>query len=286
MDLRRVTADDIDALAAFAAPLQADPSSHIVYIGLDEVSIAAEIRETTWADVSIVARDEGEIVGWMIGDIDPVIGRVWWFGPYVQAEGWEATADGLLAACRRQLPVSITQEEIAVDVRFVRCREWAEPQGFTAEEGSLVLHLDDDLAPPTIPVRDLAVDDHAVVVALHESLFPGTHTTGAQLVAGQDATHRRLVVDHGGRVGGYIAVEMQPDEHGYIDYLGVDPEARRLGLGGELVRAGVAELRRLGATTVGLTVRQGSAGARELYASLGFGEERSVIPLRRGFSLG
>jgi ribosomal protein S18 acetylase RimI-like enzyme len=285
MDLRRVTADDIEALAAFAAPLQAEPSAHIIYLGIDELSIAAEIRETTWADVSVVALDEGEVVGWMIGDIDPEIGRVWWFGPYAQADGWQAIADGLLAACRRQLPVSITQEEIAVDERFDRCRAWAEREGFTAEEGSLVLNLDGDLAPPTIAVRELATDDREAVSALHESLFPGTHTTGAGLVAGHDATHRRLVVDHGGRVGGYIAVEMQPDDHGYIDFLGVDPDARRQGLGGELVRAGVAELRRLGATTIGLTVRQGSAGARELYASLGFAEERVAVPLRRGFSL-
>jgi ribosomal protein S18 acetylase RimI-like enzyme len=285
MDLRPVTAHDIDALAAFAAPLQSDPSSHIVFLGVDDVSIAAEIREATWADVSIVAHVDGELVGWMIGDVDPAIGRVWWLGPYVQADGWEAIADGLLAACRRQLPVTITQEEIAVDERFTRCRVWAETMGFTAEEGSLVLNLDDDLAPPTTSVRELAVDDHAAVSALHESLFPGTHTTGAQLVAGQDPTHLRLVVDHGGRVGGYIAVEIQPDGHGYIDYLGVDPDVRRRGLGGELVRAGVAELRRLGASTVGLTVRQGSAGARELYASLGFDEERLIIPLRRGFTL-
>ncbi len=72
---------------------------------------------------------------------------------------------------------------------------------------------------------------------------------------------------------------------GYIDDLGVAPAARRRGLGGDLVRAGVAELRQLEATSIGLTVRVGSDGARELCRSLGFEEERVAIPLRCGFSL-
>ncbi len=67
--------------------------------------------------------------------------------------------------------------------------------------------------------------------------------------------------------------------------MGVEPSQRRRGLAGELVRAGVWELRRIGAEDVGLTVRAGIEGARDLYGSLGFREERFVVPLRRGFSL-
>ncbi len=113
-----------------------------------------------------------------------------------------------------------------------------------------MLDLVGSIEPPTVAIREITTADHDVVIGLHDALFPGTHTTGAALVAGHGETHRRLVVESGGTVVGYIAVERQPDGGGYIDFVGVAPSARRKGLGGELVRAGVAELRRLGATTV------------------------------------
>ena len=50
-------------------------------------------------------------------------------------------------------------------------------------------------------------------------------------------------------------------------------------------RARTDELRRLGAEGVGLTVRADSEGARDLYVSLGFREERFVVPMRLGFSV-
>lgn len=290
MELRTIHDGEIEALADLATPLQQRPDSHITYLGTDAVGIAAELDETTWHEVSAVAESDSEVVGWLVGDIDPEMGRVWWIGPYVigshvKGESWTSIAGALLAACRGQLPDTITEEEMAVDARFEPYCEWAATEGFAAEEGSWVLELDGPLDPPCVPVRDITSTDHDRVARLHEELFRGTHTSGDQLVEGHDDTHRRLVVEHNGGVAGYIAVEVQADGSGYIDYIGVDPAQRRNGLGADLVRAGVAELRRLDAAGIGLTVREGSDGARELYASLGFREERFVVPLRRGFSL-
>jgi len=282
-------ADELAALAEFAALQQSDPTTHIVYLGSEAPGIAAELAEATWRDVSVVAVDGGELAGWLIGDVDHDMGRVWWLGPFVGVDvhngAWVSIADALLEVGRGELPDRITEEEMAVDARFERCRRWAAGHGFAEEEGSHVLQLEGTIDPPTTPVQAITDADHEAVVRLHDQLFPGTHTTGAQLVAGHDATRRRLVVRHAGHVAGYVAVELQPDGSGYVDYLGVVPSQRRRGLGGDLVRAGVLELRRLGADGVGLTVRAGSEGARDLYVSLGFGEERFVVPLRRGFSL-
>ncbi len=40
-----------------------------------------------------------------------------------------------------------------------------------------------------------------------------------------------------------------------------------------------------GATPINLTVRVDNVGARALYASLGFTEERVILPLRKGFAV-
>ncbi len=279
---------ELPRLAQLAAPLQARPESHVVYLGIEAEGILAEIAETTWRDVGVVAvaDDADEPIGWLIGDIDREMGRVWWFGPFVTVDGWEDVASELLAAGRLQLPPDVVEEEIAVDARFERCRAWAQRKGFEESEGSFVLDLAGSIDPPTVDVRDVTDDDHVALAALHDALFPGTHTTGAALAAGHDETHRRLVIDADGELAGYIAVERQADGSGYIDFLGVAPTARRRGFGAELVRAGVLELHSLGATTISLTVRVSSDGARELYTSLGFREERTAIPLRHGWSAG
>jgi ribosomal protein S18 acetylase RimI-like enzyme len=257
----------------------------VVYLGDELDGIVAELTETTWRDVSAVAVQGDTILGWLIGDVDPDMGRVWWLGPFVAVDDWESIATELLATGRRQLAAHVDEEEMSVDALFGRFRAWATSHGFVEEEGSYVLQLDGGLEPGVAAVREITDADRDAVARLHEELFPGTHTTGPALAAGHDETHRRLVVEADGDIVAYVAVERQPDGSGYIDYLGVAPAARRRGLGGDLVRAGVAELQRLNVTSVGLTVRVGSEGARELYRSLGFEEERVAIPLRRGFGL-
>jgi ribosomal protein S18 acetylase RimI-like enzyme len=277
--------EELRTLVDLAARLQEHPETHIAYLAVDGEGIAGELAESTWRDVSAVALDGTSVAGWLIGDVEPSMGRVWWFGPFVVADAWESVATDLLVACRDQLGTEVTEEEMAVDTRFGRCRSWAPGHGFVEEEGSFALVLEQPIEGPSIEIREIGGADLDVVAELHDQLFPGTHTTGRDLVDGHDETHRRLVVDVDGTPAGYIAVERQADGSGYIDYVGVAPAMRRRGLGAELVRAGVVELHRIGSTSIGLTVRENSAGARELYTSLGFREERSLVPLRRGFSL-
>ncbi len=279
---------ELSVLAEIAALLQQQPETHVIYLGVEADGIRSELAEATWTEVSVVAVEGDTVLGWLVGDVDADMGRVWWLGPFVVADDvaeWETVATDLLTAGRRQLAAGVDEEEMAVDARFERCRAWATSHGFAEEEGAYVLQLEGELDRAVAAVREITEGDHDAVARLHDELFPGTHTTGRELAGGHDDTHRRLVVEVDGEISAYIAVERQADGSGYIDYLGVAPAARRGGLGGDLVRAGVAELRRLEAPTIGLTVRVGSAGARELYRSLGFEEERVAIPLRCGFSL-
>ena len=141
------------------------------------------------------------------------------------------------------------------------------------------------LGPPEIELRSARDDDLSQLGALHEALFPGTHATGRQLVEDRDVDHVRLVAEIEGRVAGYVAFEVQPDGSGYLDFLGVATEFRRRGLAAQLVRAAVTELVDRGASSIHLTVRENSHGARALYVGLGFEEERVIRPLRKGFTL-
>lgn len=292
VNLRRATEADRAALANLAEQLQRRPDRHVAYLGLDAASIAEELTEDVddWTEAAVLAESDGRLLGWLMGSIDHDMGRVWWFGPFVADDEpgpWRQMADELDRAARALLPPEVTEEEYAPDERYVLLVEWARARGAVADTGSAVLSLDGGLDPPSVPARPVRDDDRDALVPLHELLFPATHTTGAELVVGRDERRLRLVAhDASAGLVGYVAVERQADGSGYIDYLGVDPSHRRRGLGADLVRAGVAALRERGCERVHLTVRTDNAAARSLYASLGFVEERVILPLRIGFSLG
>lgn len=285
MDVRAAVDGDLAAMAGLAGRLQTDPAAVIAYLGVEAGSIRVDLEQIDWRSVSALAFDHDRLVGWLVGEVDAELGRVFWLGPFVDSVDWASVADRLYTHCSSRLPPGVDEQEMAVDIRFERCQRWAVTVGFAADEGSSALRLERHLEPPGIPIRPADPDDVATVGALHDELFAGTHTSGRRLVLGGDPRHIRLVAEFEGAVAGYVAVELQSDGSGYIDYLGVAPLHRRRGVGAELVKAGVAALRRLDAAPIHLTVREGNHGARSLYASLGFTEEQVIRPLRKGFSL-
>jgi ribosomal protein S18 acetylase RimI-like enzyme len=291
MNLRRPNDADRTMMAEFAAALQVRPEHHVAYLGLDADTIADDMiaEDDDWTEAAVIAEGAGGLSGWLMGSVDHDMGRVWWFGPFVDSDdptSWRAVADALDDAVRAVLGPHVTEEEYAFDNRHLAAVGWALDRGAVEGTGASALVLDGPLDPPKSAVRFLTDDDIDVVGRLHDELFPGAHTTGAALGAGCDDDHLRIVIEDDGGVSGYVAVERQADGGGYIDFLGVAPEHRRMGLGAELIRAGVAALRDLGCERVSLTVRTDNLGARSLYTGLGFVEERVYVPLRVGFSLG
>ena len=281
--VRPAVPGDLPAMAEVAAGHQADPARHCLYLSAEAAAIAEEVAELDdWAAFTAVAEADGELVGWLFGEPDPDMGRVWWWGPFAPADGWADVADELYRVARALLGDGYTEEEAAADARSDLIAAWSGRHGLAADPGSVLLRRDPAPAAVDPRVRPMHPGDHEPVMALHDLAFPGTHTPPSMLVA---STHPRLVIEEGGRVVGYVAYEMQADGSGYIDYLAVEEELRGGGLGRALVSTATADLVDRGATHAHLTVREANASARALYASLGYDEERIAIPYRRGFTL-
>lgn len=272
---------DIESMVLLAAALQAVPENHIGYLGLDVASIRTDVLGVeSWVERTAVVEDRsGRLAGWLTGELDEDMGRVWWWGPFLSGGSTDPVADEMYACAAAA--VGAAEEEMAPDDRNSRVKVLAERNGFSAEEASAVLsYFGDGFADAGTSSLDGGLAGQ--VAALHDSLFPGTHTTGAALVRSTDP---RLVAVEDGAVVGYVAAEVQSDGTGYIDYLGVDPHARRQGVGRRLVIDATNLLLRSGVTSVNLTVREHNTAARALYDSLGFTHERLIRPFRKGFSL-
>lgn len=304
MEIRSATDDDLRSLSELAAPLQARADRHIAYLGTDAETIATEIDDLSrWTAVSAVALspdDATSPVGWLVGDVDEEMGRVWWHGPFVADSpdlDWAEVASALFDHAADLVPPTVTEAELAIDAAFDELAAWAGGRGFVVDPASAVLTLpltgrpsagdtpDDVGADPGPTVAPLAAADHPAVAALHGAAFPGTHTTGAQLVAGDGDGLARLVARLDGVVVGYVAVERSADGEAYVDFVAVAPEHRQRGIGRRLIEAAIARGHAWGCRRVALTVREDNAAARALYRSLGFTEERILVPLRKGFRL-
>lgn len=281
--LRVVTAGEerLSAVVSYVSDAQSDPASHVTYVGLDADTLLDEFAEAeAWADRLLVALIGDELAGVLLADIDDDMRRVWWIGPWANTE---SAAIALLSEARDRFGGLFDEEELAPDSRNEMLRSTADRLGFTEGTASSVLSKTELVADGTSSTEPLTATRAQTVAELHDSIFEGTHTPGSKLVGAEGTRIRTVQVD--GATAGYVAFEIQADGTGYIDYLGVKPDARRRGLARALVADACRELAAEGVLAAHLTVRTDARGAVDLYRSLGFEEERIIVPYRYGFTL-
>lgn len=268
-------AGDDDAVVAYVTAAQGDPTRHVTFVGEGEVSVRGDIHAVhDWRAHTLVATDErGRVVGVLVVDTDAELGRCWWMGPWADDDD---IARALLAAAE-PLVAELPTRDFAPDARNTTQATLATSLGYQPRPPSAILALDLstwDLDSDTPHVHQLDAEDRDVVAALHDRLFPGTHTPGRRLVR-DDAT---TILVTGEPPHGYVATQDQEDASLYIDFLGVDPGARRRGLGQDLLVATLRLAQRRALERAFLTVHVSNTAARALYAGLGFEEERHAQP--------
>ncbi len=263
-----------EAAVAYVTAAQADPTRNVTFVGEGELTVRSDVRAVDeWRDHTLVATDGDDVVGVLVVDTDAELGRCWWLGPWADDD---AIARALLDAAE-PLVDGLQHREFAPDARNTTQAALATALGYAPRQPSAILALDLRAWEPdadTPHVQTLDDEDRDVVAALHDRLFPGTHTPGRRLV--RDEATTVLVI--GEPPHGYVATQEQEEASLYIDFLGVDPGARRRGLGRDLLVATLDLARRRGMERAFLTVYVSNEAARALYAGLGFDEERLIQP--------
>lgn len=274
--------EHLSVVVSYVAGAQAEPQRHVTYVGVDAETLLEEFAEAeAWEDRLLVAIAGDELAGVLLADIDDDMRRVWWIGPWADTED---ISIALLSEARARFGALFDEEELAPDSRNELLRSTARRLGFSEGTASSVLSRFDLAVDGASSTEPLTAARAEAVAGLHDSLFAGTHTPGTKLVAATGTRIRTAQID--GATAGYVAYEIQADGTGYIDYLGVKSEARRRGIARALVADVCRELAADGVPAVHLTVRADAPGAVDLYRSVGFTEERIIVPCRYGFTLG
>jgi GNAT superfamily N-acetyltransferase len=260
------------------------------HAGLDAAAYAAELRALPPDEACYVAARTGERLAGVAGaEFDTTAGRAWLRGPLVAADcDFAASAAPLLDALCARLPPAITQQDVFVSAACAEATAFFRAQGFGRETvyGEYASTSPPPAArPPASGVEVVAPQPQwrSAIGALHESEFSRAYVPAPALF-GPDAPDeftRIALLD--GAPAGYVRAHF--DAHwreGYVDFLAVEPAARRRGVAAALLRAAVDwSLAQPGAQAVTLTVRDDRAAARALYESLGFRRVRTCIGLRR-----
>lgn len=277
---------------------QQSPETACLYLGDDPASIRADLDELDqpWLETARIALSEaGRLLGVVVIEWDEELDRSWVHGPWVEPEAWDDEAPALLEAVTAQAPVA--RHEMYADVRHERMARLAARCGWRPGEANAEYRLSlpapdaagadasgrrSSLVPLT-PDADLqigpATAEHAAALReLHDREFPGTYASAAQLLD-PEGPYAVLVATRGGRMLGYVAVQERGETELYVDFLAVDPETRRQGVGAHLLEAA---RRALGRSTLTLTVDEHRPAARALYQRLGFELIASTRPYRTG----
>jgi len=130
-------------------------------------------------------------------------------------------------------------------------------------------------------IRTAGVPDLEAIMQIESSVFESDAWSPDAMRAELGSRHTfYLVAESDGRVDGYAGL-LAPTGSSQADIqtIAVVPEARRKGLGRELVTALLAEATTRGAREIFLEVRADNPNAQALYESLGFEE----IAIRVGY---
>ncbi|OLR91561.1 GNAT family N-acetyltransferase [Actinokineospora bangkokensis] len=302
---RPATAADRPAVVELVARLQADPAQHIGYHGTTAEEVEAELAgfAPDWAGGAALAVDDaGAVRGVLSVDADPVVGRAWLHGPFVELpdghpvprQAWHNTADDLLdTALRLPRLTGVADLELFGHRKHRLLADFAARHGFDATGASRVFALTG--APLRAVLVGAAPDEHerpvplaragsgaaAGVAALHERCFPNRTVTGHQLVT-RDRGHTVVVLTGVDGVLGYAAGYPQEAEH-YVDYVAVDPDMRGVGTGQALVRALLRELAAASGPRpkAAATISLGNDASERMFAKLGFELELELAGYRR-----
>jgi ribosomal protein S18 acetylase RimI-like enzyme len=268
---------ELRSLAEMTVAHSADPERHClhsyssgtiedVYNDLETLRAGGEFR-------CVAAHRNGKLIGGLACEFDGDRRRVWLRGPYLEDWNDIPARDELWSHLLSSLPFREPQLDSFVNVQNKTAIRFYNSLGFRTVRP---VHSYSALRPDPLPASDSACialpkEHEAAYCELHKVCFPGSQP-GSACLEERNENLAILALVENDRFLGYIhvAAEQHPPE-GYVEFLGVLPDARRQGVGRTLLAAGLnwcfveKEM-----PQVGLTVNEELNGAQSLYESMGF----------------
>ena len=202
-----------------------------------------------------MARQNGELVGFLAVDVDDELDRSYLFGPFVnhqsvvspsrpRHEHWDEVANRLVSECLAIIPDNATaQIEMFFDRSNDNISKLGHSLGFRTYKDVRTFRFDrsgfDKIERGTASPAEAR--HHPSLVELHDRTFPNTHLPGTRMIEGLGQYKACFVRAESDEVVGYIYLEVD-DTTGSasLEFLGTAERARGRGIGADLVRTGLS----------------------------------------------
>ena len=291
---RRATPEDLPAVAAFIARLNAAPTTQSLHCAAAtprRVRLALESPGEFpggWTRSFVLTAEPAaaELRAAFGCQFDPDRKLGWLWGPWVDPPGdWPRLGPALVAGLVELLPSTVRRIDAFLHIENRAGLRFLQSHGFALGP---VTHV--YVAPrggwspvETPPCQPLRPAHEVAFARLHADTFPASGSSPAEvLLASRDDEHAVFTATDGLRLLGSVCVSVNhaPLE-GFIDYLAVKPTARGRGIGTRLLQTAlhwIFDARRL--PQAALTVSDWRHGARRLYEQAGFTLQASGIAAR------
>jgi ribosomal protein S18 acetylase RimI-like enzyme len=261
--------------------IHSDPRS-----GVDEAVAELEHLHAIGELAFVAGFHQGRLAGCAGAEYDLGLRRAWLRGPFVDVEdeqAWGSLAGRLLQALEERLPAEIAILDSFLDLANEWGQRLSQASGYRrvrlvhvyqAEAGKSLSAAQAGRGA-TGSCAEMRAEHAARVAELHQQLFPNTYLTAETILAAvedrsSEAARKVYVYEQDGRVLGYVYGSENLGE-GVVDFLGVDVEARRRGIGRALLSAILNWIFvERGLEKASLTVHDELVNAQALYEQAGF----------------
>lgn len=290
MIIRQAQEQDFEAIAHLIVQQCAHPQTHCIHSDTDQgfQTTYDEIKKlhTQSGICFVIALQNDHCVGALGCEYEAFLGRGWLRGPFVDNtnSAWPDLATALLEKLMETLPTTIRRLDTFLNQANERGNQF-----YLQQEFEQIRHVHVYIAPPSPPNAQpsphcglLTPEHEADFIKLHNTIFPDTYADGQAILESLDTDHQVLVYTQDHHVLGYLYANHEEGNEGFVEFLGVQHDARNQGIGFQLLKSGLHWLfHEKSAPRVGLTVNDDNTNARTLYEKCGFRLEYTGLNTRK-----
>jgi ribosomal protein S18 acetylase RimI-like enzyme len=280
-----LTKEEIQMIAEYTSAQNRQPDSFVGYLGTETPDIAEDLSGLVKDEESacFIRRDDtGKITGFLgvDADLEKGIGELW--GPFAEHNNWEDSAAQLLSLAEDHYENKLNQWHLFIGRKNERCRKLADKEGFRLASSQIFMELDLERTADGHSPSYLQKEYFEDFTSLHDSLFPDTYYSGAEILEKLDDEHLIFAFMKKEGLSGYLYAELETEEKtASIEFMGVAPAERKKGAGARLILMAAKKLKESGIRRIKLCTGSGNENAISLYRKMGFEESNTLLFFKR-----
>lgn len=276
---------DLQSAADLIAECNNEVSQHVGYCGNKK----EEILHTLLNDFSdlptreslIGAYDNNRLIGVLGLDVDMESQEAEIWGPFIISSDWNGIASKMWKQLIENLSVSIKLFHGFYSIENQKAENFMQEHDFSKGEEHIILSakasfLDYD---SDLHVQELDSLFTGPFIELHQKLFPKTYYDGSEILNRLNDERRVMIAHENDQLIGYVYFEASREfREGNIEYIGVSPNYRNMGIGSKLIKSALKQLfTEFLIEEIQLCVGAKNEKALKLYKKAGFVEKYNLI---------